>query len=148
MTLELRVFAYCNRSYNERVHAFTNALNGLLCSAAAWTQLKNPLLTQLSSSFITVHAVLHLQKLTDTNGHRTTKANNKFKSRRFSIWNDNSSLYVNQLQLVLTRKLVKSDKSGVVSLGKKEDTGSWIRIHPASSGKYFSKVMTSSCILH
>ena len=137
MTLELRVVAYCNRSYNEDVHAFTNALNRLLCSAAAWTQLKHPLLTQLSSSFLTVHSVLDLQKLSNTNGHRTTKANYTFKVRKNMSSKDYFYLYV--IPLVGTSKVIKSSESGLVSLGEEHDSGSWIRIKSASSGKQFSQ---------
>ena len=137
MTLELRVVAYCNRSYNEEVHTFTNALNGLLCFAAAWTQLKHPLLTQLSTSFITVHSVLHLQKLSDTNGHGTTKANYKFTWSRISpfAYEGDYSHYLYVLQLEGTRKVIKSSRSGLVSLGKENDAGSWIRFKVASYGK-------------
>ena len=128
MTLELRVVAYCNRGYNEEIHTFTNALNDLLCFAAAWTQLKRPLLTLLSSSFITAHSVLHLQKQSDTN--------DKFQLKRVSIplTNKNDSCYLHVIVLVGTRKVIKSDKSGSVSLGKEDKFGAWIRIKPKSTG--------------
>ena len=128
MTLELRVVAYCNRGYNEEIHTFTNALNDLLCFAAAWTQLKRPLLTLLSSSFITAHSVLHLQKQSDTN--------DKFQLKRVSIplTNKNDSCYLHVIVLVGTRKVIKSDKSGSVSLGKEDKFGTWIRIKPKSTG--------------
>ena len=128
MTLELRVVAYCNRGYNEEIHTFTNALNDLLCFAAAWTQLKRPLLTLLSSSFITAHSVLHLQKQSDTN--------DKFQLKRVSIplTNKNDSCYLHVIELVGTNKVIKSDKSGSVSLGKEDKFGAWIRIKPKSTG--------------
>ena len=127
MTLELRVVAYCNRGYNEEIHTFTNALNDLLCFAAAWTQLKRPMLTLLSSSFITAHSVLHLQKQSDTN--------DKFEQKRVSIplTNKNDSCYLHVIVLVGTRKVIKSDKSGSVSLGKEDKFGAWIRIKPKST---------------
>ena len=138
MTLQLRVIAYCIRGYNEEIHTFTNALNDLLCFAAAWTQLKCPLLMQLSSSIITVHSVLHLQKQSDTNGDPTIKANDKFKLKRVSIplTNENDSCYLHVIESVGTRKVIKSDKSGSVSLGKEDKFGAcWIRIKPTSSCK-------------
>ena len=122
MTLELRVVAYCNRGYNEEIHTFTNALNDLLCFAAAWTQLKRPLLTLLSSSFITAHSVLHLQKQSDTN--------DKFRQKRVSIplTNENDSCYLRVIELVGKSKVIKSDKSGSVSLDKEDKFGAcWIR---------------------
>ena len=122
MTLELRVVAYCNRGYNEEIHTFTNALNDLLCFAAAWTQLKRPLLTLLSSSFITAHSVLHLQKQSDTN--------DKFQQKRVSIplTNENDSCYLRVIELVGKSKVIKSDKSGSVSLDKEDKFGAcWIR---------------------
>ena len=138
MTLELRVVVYNSRGYNEEVHTFTNALTDLLCFAAAWTQLKRPLLTQLSSSFITAHSVLHLQKQSDTNGDPTRKANDKFEQKRVSIplTNKNDPCYLHIIELVGTRKVIKSDKSGSVSLGKENKFGAcWIRMKPTSTGK-------------
>ena len=134
MTLELRVVAYSNKGYNEEVHTFTNALNDLLCFAAARTQLKHPWLTQLSSSFITAHCVLHLQKQSDTSGDPTRKP--KFKLNRVSIpfTNKDDSCYLRVIELVGTLNVIKSDKSGSVSLGKKDDCGCWIRITATSSG--------------
>ena len=128
MTLELRVVAYCNRGYNEEIHTFTNALNDLLCFAAAWTQLKRPLLTLLSSSFITAHSVLHLQKQSDTN--------DKFQQKRVSIplTNENDPYYLRVIKSVGKSKVIKSDKSGSVSLGKEDKFGAWIRIKPKSTG--------------
>ena len=123
MTLELRVVAYCNRGYNEEIHTFTNALNDLLCFAAAWTQLKRPLLTLLSSSFITAHSVLHLQKQSDTN--------DKFEQKRVSIplTNENDPCYLHVIKSVGKSKVIKSDKSGSVSLDKEDKFGAcWIRI--------------------
>ena len=122
MTLELRVVAYCNRGYNEEIHTFTNALNDLLCFAAAWTQLKRPLLTLLSSSFITAHSVLHLQKQSDTN--------DKFEQKRVSIplTNKNDSCYLHVIKSVEKSKAIKSEKSGSVSLDKEDKFGAcWIR---------------------
>ena len=125
MTLELRVVAYSNKGYNEEVHTFTNALNDLLCFAAAWTQLKRPLLTQLSSSFITVHSVLHLQKLQNNNDHY-------FNQTRVRI--PFTDCYLRVIQLVGTPKVIKSDKSGLVYLGAEDKFGGcWIQ--STSSGK-------------
>ena len=136
-TLELRVVAYCNKGYKEEVHTFTNALNGLLCFAAARTQLKHPLLTQVSSSFITALSVLYLQKQSDTREDRTTKASYKFNLERVSLLlangTDLSYLHVIRSQ-VGKRKAIKSRKSGLVSLGKKDDCGYWIRITATTSG--------------
>ena len=132
MTLQFRIVAYCNHRRG------IIALNGLLYHSAAWTQLKDPLLTQLSSSFITVHSVLHLQKLPNTTGDKTTMGDHFFSKRRVSEIsfknNDTSVLHVIEPQASVG-KYIKSDKIGEVSLGLENDCGCWIRIKATSSGK-------------
>ena len=109
-------------------------LNSLLYLAAAWTQLS----TQLSSSFITVHSVLVLQKLPDTTGDPTRMDNYIFRQDRLSIpftKKGNSYFLTVIAPQALEKKRIKSGKSGLVSLGREEECGCWIRIKPASSGK-------------
>lgn len=112
---------------------------GILYLVAAWTQLKRPLLTpQPSSSFVTVHSVLFLQKYTTADP--ITKGSYNFAQERVSIpfTHENDTCYQTVIQsLERTGKVIKCNKFGFVSLGKMENCACdcWIRIKPASSGK-------------
>lgn len=107
---------------------------GILYLAAAWTQLKRPLLTpQPSSSFVTVHSVLFLQNYTTADP--LTKGTYNFTQKRVSIpfTNESDSYYVRVIQSLERKrkgKAIKCSKAGLVSLSKMENCGCdcWFRI--------------------